>query len=152
MYQRILMPTDGSPGAERAVDQGLELAKRLGSEVIFLHVLENPLTMGYSTPEALPYSVQLYEDLKLAGERVLATASAKAAARGVPYTTKLVEHRDPVQAIHEAEAGCDLVVMGTHGRRGFNRWMFGSVAEGALRRSIKPFLLIRDPADGGAPT
>ena len=59
-------------------------------------------------------------------------------------TARLTENRDPVQAIHEAEAEADLVIMGTHGRRGFNRWVFGSVAEGALRRSDKPFLLIRN--------
>ncbi len=150
MYNRILMPTDGSDCAERALKQGLELAKNLGSSVVFLHVLENPLTMGYTTPEALPYSAQLYDDLRTSAEGVLAAAKAKADALGVPAETKLVEHRDPVQAIHDAETDFDLVIMGTHGRRGFNRWMFGSVAEGALRRSSKPFLLVRDRDVEGA--
>jgi nucleotide-binding universal stress UspA family protein len=56
-----------------------------------------------------------------------------------------VDDRSPVQAILDAEREHDLVVMGTHGRRGFNRWMFGSVSEGALRRATKPFLVIRSP-------
>ncbi len=143
MYRRILMPTDGSACANQAIEQGLELARRLESHVTFLHVLENPLTSGYATPETLPYSTQLYEDLKNAAQGVLEDAMRRATAAGVEADTRLVENRDPVQAIHEAEKDQDAVIMGTHGRRGFNRWMFGSVAEGALRRSDKPFLLIR---------
>ena len=143
MYQKILMPTDGSACANHAIEHGLDLAQRLGAGVLFLHVLENPLTTGYATPETLPYSAQLYDDLKTAAQGVLDDAAVKAAAAGVVAETRLVENRDPVQAIHDAEDECDAVIMGTHGRRGFNRWMFGSVAEGALRRSVKPFLLIR---------
>jgi len=143
MYRRILMPTDGSACANQAIDQGLELARRLGARVTFLHVLENPLTSGYATPETLPYSTQLYQDLKNAAQGVLEEAAERAKGAGVEAETMLVENRDPVQAIHDAEAEHDAVIMGTHGRRGFNRWMFGSVAEGALRRSDKPFLLIR---------
>ncbi len=143
MYKRILMPTDGSACADQAMEHGLELARLMNAEVTFLHVLENPLTSGYATPETLPYSAQLYQDLKDAANQILERASERADSLGVKSSTKLVENRDPVQAIHEAEEGHDAVVMGTHGRRGFNRWMFGSVAEGALRRSRKPFLLVR---------
>jgi nucleotide-binding universal stress UspA family protein len=143
MYERILMPTDGSACAEQAMEHGLELARLMNAEVTFLHVLENPLTSGYATPETLPYSAQLYQDLKDAANQILNRAAERAESLGVKAATKLVENRDPVQAIHEAEEGHDAVVMGTHGRRGFNRWMFGSVAEGALRRSSKPFLLVR---------
>lgn len=143
MYKRILMPTDGSASSDLAVTQGLELAKQLGAEVTFLHVLENPLTAGYATPETLPYAAELYQDLREAGAQLLERAKAKAAAVGVTANTVLVEHHDPVEAVHDAEADHDVVVMGTHGRRGFNRWMFGSVAEGALRRSTKPYLVVR---------
>ncbi len=146
MYKRILMPTDGSACAEQAMEHGLELARLMNAEVTFLHVLENPLTSGYATPETLPYSAQLYQDLKDAANQILQRAAERAEKLGVKATTRLVENRDPVQAIHEAEEGHDAVVMGTHGRRGFNRWMFGSVAEGALRRSSKPFLLVRAEA------
>lgn len=147
MYHKILMPTDGSASSDLALRQGLELAKQLGAEVTFLHVLENPLTAGYATPETLPYSAQLYQDLREAAIDLLDQALVKAESAGVVATTRLVENHDPVQAIQDAEADHDLVVMGTHGRRGFNRWMFGSVAEGALRRSTKPFLLVRAPED-----
>ncbi len=143
MYRRILMPTDGSACANHAIHQALGLAKQLGSEVTFLYALENPLTTGTATPESLPYSAQLWQDLKQTADDALREAVAAAEAFGVPATAKRVDNQAPVTAILEASADHDLVVMGTHGRRGFNRWMFGSVAEGALRQATKPFLLIR---------
>jgi len=143
MYERILIPTDGSGCARTALRKGLELARQLGSSVTFLHVLENPLVAGYAAPEALPYSAQLYQDLKKAAGEILDEARSKAAEAGVEAHATMVENRRPADAIHEAEADHDLVIMGTHGRRGVDRWMFGSVTEGALRRSGKPFLVIR---------
>lgn len=143
MYQRILMPVDGSACAERAMEEGLRLAAELDAEVLFLHAVEDPLAAGYATPESLPYAARMAEDLKYEAERILADAMERAQAAGVTATTRLVEHRDPVAAIRDAEADVDLVVIGTHGRRGIQRWMFGSVTEGALRRSGKPFLIVR---------
>lgn len=147
MYRNILIPTDGSETSGLAVTQGLELARLMGAEVTFLHVLENPLTSGYATPETLPYSAQLYQDLKESARGILERATDQATKAGVTAKVQLVENRDPVQAIVDASQDFDAVVMGTHGRRGFNRWMFGSVAEGALRRSEKPFLMIRGGTD-----
>lgn len=143
MYRKILIPTDGSACANHAVAEAIELAKAIGAEVTFLYALENPLTTGTASPEALPYSAQLWEDLKAMANEALESATEAAKAAQVKATAVRVDNRAPVQAILEAEADHDLVVMGTHGRRGFNRWMFGSVAEGALRRSKRPFLLIR---------
>lgn len=147
MFETILIPTDGSSTSDKAIEKGLELAKLARARVTFLHVLENPLISGYATPEAMPYAAQLYQDLRVSGEQILKEAMAKAEAAGVPATTRLVEDTDPVKAIVEAAKEHDAVVMGTHGRRGFNRWMFGSVAEGALRRADKPFLMVRGPEE-----
>jgi nucleotide-binding universal stress UspA family protein len=143
MYRKILVPTDGSACAQHAVHEAVELAKALDAEITFLYALENPLTTGTASPEALPYSAQLWDDLKAMAEEALTAATAVAHDRGVPANAQRVDNRAPVQAILEAEGEHDLVIMGTHGRRGFNRWMFGSVAEGALRRAKRPFLLIR---------
>jgi nucleotide-binding universal stress UspA family protein len=150
VYDRILMPTDGSACARRAREEGLELAKRLGATVTFLHVVENPLVAGYAAPEALPYSAQLYQDLKKAANDILEEALARAEAAGVDAQTSLVEDRRPTDAIRDAEAGHDLVIMGTHGRRGLDRFMFGSVTEGALRGATKPYLIIRAQDDAEA--
>jgi nucleotide-binding universal stress UspA family protein len=143
MYRKILVPTDGSACAQHAVHEAVELAKALDAEITFLYALENPLTTGTASPEALPYSAQLWDDLKAMADEALTAATAVAHDRGVPAHALRVDNRAPVQAILEAEGEHDLVIMGTHGRRGFNRWMFGSVAEGALRRAKRPFLLIR---------
>jgi len=144
MYRKILVPTDGSACAQHAVHEAVELAVALGAEITFLYALENPLTTGTASPEALPYSAQLWDDLKAMADEALTAATAVAEAAGVASTVLRVDNRAPVAAILEAEGDHDLVLMGTHGRRGFNRWMFGSVAEGALRRAKRPFLLIRN--------
>ena len=147
MYKKILMPTDGSPSSELAIKQGLELAKLTGAEVTFLHTLENPLAAGYVAAANMAYSAELYEDLRNSANQLLEHVVAMALEKGVTAKGVLVEDVDPVQAIHEAEKDHDLVVMGTHGRRGFNRWMFGSVAEGALRRSTVPYLVVRSEVE-----
>jgi nucleotide-binding universal stress UspA family protein len=149
MYRKILVPTDGSACAQHAVHEAVELAKALDAEITFLYALENPLTTGTASPEALPYSAQLWDDLKAMADEALTAATAVAVDRGVPANALRVDNRAPVQAILEAEGDHDLVIMGTHGRRGFNRWMFGSVAEGALRRAKRPFLLIRSGEGAG---
>lgn len=143
MYRKILMPTDGSPSSELAIAQGLELAKLTGAEVTFLHTLENPLAAGYVAAANMAYSAELYQDLRNSANQLLEQVVEQARAMGVTAKGVLVEDIDPVQAIHDAEKEHDLVVMGTHGRRGFNRWMFGSVAEGALRQSTIPYLVVR---------
>jgi len=149
MYRKILVPTDGSACAQHAIHEAVELAKAIDAEITFLYALENPLTTGTASPEALPYSAQLWDDLKAMADEALQAATAVAESSGVHATAVRVDNRAPVQAILEAEDEHDLVIMGTHGRRGFNRWMFGSVAEGALRRAKRPFLLIRSgEADG----
>lgn len=145
MYRKILVPTDGSACAQHAVHEAVSLAKAIDADVTFLYALENPLTTGTASPEALPYSAQLWDDLKGMADVALEAAIAVAAAEGVTAQALRVDHRAPVQAILETESEHDLVVMGTHGRRGFNRWMFGSVAEGVLRRATRPCLLIRSP-------
>ncbi len=142
MYENILLPTDGSAGSEEAIRQGLELARGLGAKVSFLYVMESPMAL-YQTPESISYLPQLYDDLRDAGKAALQRAADMATAAGVTHNTHMIEDRNPADAINAAESEYDLVVMATHGRSGFNRWMFGSVAEGALRRATVPYLIIR---------
>ena len=80
MFESILIPTDGSSTSDKAIEKGLELARLAGARVTFLHVLENPLTSGYATPEAMPYAAQLYQDLRASGEQILQEAAARAEA------------------------------------------------------------------------
>lgn len=139
MYNYILMPTDGSKCSEEALKQGLAFAKELGAEVTFLYAAYDP---AYDIPKTAPYRKPFHDYLTQEAEASLKRAKSWADEAGVTSTTQLVDHHNPIQAIHEAEKDYDLIVMGTHGRRGFNRFAFGSVAEGVLRRSKKPCLVI----------
>jgi nucleotide-binding universal stress UspA family protein len=142
--KHILMPTDGSACSEQAVTKGLGLAKALNAEVTFLYAVENPITTYATEVGIYP---ELYEELKKIASSSLAKAKTLAENAGIKAQTQLTEQCRPVDAIREAEKDYDLVVMGTHGRRGFDRFMIGSVAEGALRTSTKPYLLIRQTAE-----
>jgi nucleotide-binding universal stress UspA family protein len=139
MYKHILIPTDGSKCSEEAIKQGLALAKELGAEVTFLYAVEDP---AYDIARTAPYRKPFHDYLTQEAEVSLSKAKRLANEAGVSATTQLVDQQQPIRAIHAAEKDFDLIVMGTHGRRGFNRFAFGSVAEGVLRRAEKPCLVI----------
>lgn len=141
MYKTMLLPTDGSSCSQLAVEHALQLAKTLESRVIFLNVVENPLAI-YAMPETLSYNQELYGTLKQQGQDVLHKAKTLADTYGVASEIKLIEQQNPIDAILEQAEACDLIVMGTHGRRGFDRWVLGSVTEAVLRRTNKPCLII----------
>ncbi len=142
MYKRILLPTDGSPCSEKALRQGLELAKTLGAQATVLYVLEDPTAHLPLLPEGVPYEVQLYEDLRRSADAALARAKEIADEVGVPVRTERVEGL-PVPAIVEAAKAYDLVVMGTHGRTGMEKLLLGSVTDGVLHRTRTPVLVVR---------
>ncbi|ADD26899.1 universal stress protein [Meiothermus ruber] len=142
MYKRILMPTDGSNCSQQAIREGLEVAKNMGARVTFLYALENISSSFWISPESVPYGLELLEDLKRVGNEALSKASELAQAAGVEAETKLVEAR-PVEAILDEAKNHDLVVMGTHGRSGLDRFMLGSVTEAVLHRSERPVLVLR---------
>jgi len=147
MYKRILMPTDGSPCSDHALDHGLELARVLGAEVLFLYVVEDPLNV-YNMPGSRVYAPELHEDLVKAGELALVRALERARERGVEARTLLRETAArPADVILEVEGEADLTVMATHGRRGLDRLALGSVTESLLRRSDQPRLVVRCPPD-----
>jgi len=142
MYKKILMPTDGSNCSQVAIREGLEVAKYMGARVTFLYVVENIGSSLWISPESVPYGLELIEDLKRVGSEALGKASELAQAAGVEAETKLVEAR-PVEAILLESKHHDLIVMGTHGRSGLDRFLLGSVTEAVLHRSEKPVLVLR---------
>jgi nucleotide-binding universal stress UspA family protein len=142
MYKKILIPTDGSNCSQMAIREGLEVAKYMGARVTFLYVVENISSSLWISPESVPYGLELVEDLKRVGSEALSKASELAQAAGVEAETKLVEAR-PVEAILAEAKNHDLIVMGTHGRSGLDRFLLGSVTEAVLHRSEKPVLVLR---------
>ncbi|APW37272.1 universal stress protein UspA [Rhodoferax koreense] len=145
MYKKILVPLDGSDTAERGLLEAMRMASELKATLVLLHVIDDfPMLVEMA-------SVQAYEEtmahLRSVGQRLLDGAQKSAEESDVAAETRLREiTRERVgQAIVEeaGAAGCDLIVMGTHGRRGFNRVMMGSDAEFVARASTVPVLLVR---------
>lgn len=150
MYKKILIPTDGSPLAETAVDQGVALAKALGASVVVLTVVEPFEVMRHynSDDENLRLDeVMERHDRGVAehAKRMLAAAAAKAAAAGVEAATVHVQSNSAYEAIirQAEENGADLIVMSSHGRRGVQALLIGSVTTKVLSHSKIPVHVLR---------
>ncbi|MFC5498719.1 universal stress protein [Caenimonas terrae] len=148
MYQRILVPVDGSPASERGVQEAIGLAGKLNARLLFLHVLDDyPMLQEMTTAGALD---AMLRDLRHAGLDVLARARQAAEQAGVHCETLMreVAGRRVADVIVD-QIGlhhCDLVAIGTHGRRGLARLAMGSDAEQVVRHSPVPVLLVRQAA------
>lgn len=136
-FKTILFPTDFSPASEVAFEFAGALARDYRARMIVMHVIE-PVAMGFAEYTAYVGT----EDDK--AEATTRLEAIKAPSPHVTLDRRLFEG-DPATVIVEeaAELGADLVVMGTHGRTGFTRFVMGSVAEEVLRRAPCPVLTVR---------
>lgn len=147
MYKHILVAMDGSPHGERALQHALELAGVTSARLRILHVVD--MTWMLVGSEFAIDTTQVDEVRQQVGERILAKAQAMAKEAGVDAELRLVKTESPAQHIADtvaAEAAAwpaDLVVVGTHGYRGFRHLLLGSVAEGVARICTSPVLFIR---------
>ncbi len=141
MYEKVLLPTDGSPCSAQALREGLELVRSCGGRATILYVVENPLLTLPMLPEGIPYEAELYEDLRKAAAEVLDEAERIAAEVGVEVETTM-EEGQPVPTIVSYAENFDLVIMGTHGRGGLEKLILGSVTDGVLHRTDKAVLVI----------
>ncbi len=145
MYERILVPLDGSATAEAGLRHAIPLAAALKSRLVLLYVLDDFALMVEMASVASYESMR--DTLRRYGEDALARAGKAAAEAGV--MSEAVLREQPQARIAEVINGeavrhrCDLVVMGTHGRRGFSRLTLGSNAEAVMRSSTVPVLLVR---------
>ena len=145
MYAHILIATDGSELANRAVGQGLDLARALGSKVTAITVTE-PWTAAVSGEWAVAFPVEEYEKAAAANaEKILAQVTQAAARIGVACDTRHVKDQFAAEGIvEEAKSlGCDLIVMASHGRRGLAKVVLGSQAMRVLTHSTVPLLICR---------
>jgi len=145
MYQRILVPIDASDTAQKGLAEAIQLATDQKARVRVVHVVSDayltaPAAHGFATGVAL-YSLQ-HEAAEMLGHAAAAARSA-----GVHGETAVIDyHRYQIgeAIIKEAERWqADLIVMGTHGRRGIARAVLGSDAEYVLRHTPVPVLLVR---------
>ena len=146
MYKRILVPVDGSSTSDIALREAIKFVIDQKAELRIIHVIEDVVPVW--DVELLNIN-EIREALRQTGERVLAKAEAVARDAGFKAETRLIESTPPgarIASVIAAEAKAwpaDLIVTGTHGRRGVDHLLMGSVAEGVVRISPVPVMLIR---------
>jgi nucleotide-binding universal stress UspA family protein len=145
MYKHILIPTDGSPLSEKAVSDGIALAKETTGKVTVLTVTL-PFHIFSLDPAMVEYPRPKYDEVtKAHAEKTLANVADAARMAGVECQTLRVEHEHPYEAIIDTarSRGCDLIVMASHGRRGIGAMMLGSETAKVLTHSKIPVLVHR---------
>jgi len=145
MYANILIPTDGSELAGKAVQHGIALAKRIGAKTTALTVLP-PFHMFTTDTQMLEDTPARYKArMQEHAEKTLGAVEREARAAGVACETVRVEHEHPYQAIIETAGskGCDLIVMASHGRHGISAIVLGSETVKVLTHSKIPVLVHR---------
>jgi nucleotide-binding universal stress UspA family protein len=141
-YRRILVPVDGSPTSNKALVAALQIARDGGGSVLLVHAIDE---LAYLT--GFETSTDVLTLVRQGGERVLADAKEIATAAGVQAQTRFLD--EPGLRLGESIAKeatdwkADLVVTGTHGRRGISRVLLGSGAEQIIRHAPVPVLVIR---------
>ncbi|OIR19873.1 TRAP-T-associated universal stress protein TeaD [mine drainage metagenome] len=145
MYQRILIPIDGSDTAERALQEAIRLAHR-EARLRLVYVLEEIYLLDAEGYAYIDFTA-LQAAMRNTGERTLALALEQVKQAGLSAETALLEAKgERIANVIEKEARhwpADLIVIGTHGRSGLNRLLLGSVAEGLVRVATVPVLLVR---------
>jgi len=142
MYEQILLPTDGSEGTRGAVEHAINLATTYDATLHTIYVVDTNVGIDASVPGTL-------DTLEEAGENAIDDVIQQAEAAGVKTTEGVVAQGTPHQAILDYidEHDIDLVVMGTHGRTGLDRYLLGSITEKVVRLSDAPVLTVRMPAE-----
>ncbi|WP_234195182.1 MULTISPECIES: universal stress protein [Pseudacidovorax] len=153
MYQRLLVPLDGSATAALALGEAAQLARLAGATVVLLHVVDAmDHVTGFEPP--LVHIQEVRPTFLRNGQALLDAARQTLEAQGVTAETVLLESQgervSQLIADQASQAGCDLIVLGTHGRRGVNRLLLGSDAEQVARIAAMPVMLVR-PRGAGAP-
>lgn len=147
MYKRILVPLDGSDTADLGLREAIGLARGSQGTLCLLHVIDTfPMLVEWTSTASFE---QMVQDLRRYGEGLLAKAAAQAREQGVATEStvlELVNERVSTAIVDQAaKSGCDLIVMGTHGRKGFSHLVLGSAAEGVIREAGVPVLMVRPP-------
>jgi nucleotide-binding universal stress UspA family protein len=145
MYINILIPTDGSELAGKAVRYGIALAGGIGAKVTVLTVLLPFHTLTTDTQMLEDTPAQYKARTQKNAAKTLAAAAQAAATAGVACETVQVEHEHPYQAIIDTAGsqGCDLIVMASHGRHGIAAVLLGSETLKVLTYSKIPVLVYR---------
>jgi nucleotide-binding universal stress UspA family protein len=134
MYNDILVPTDGSQGANAALEHGIEIASKWDATLHTLYVVDTRLAR----------TGPLLETLRDEGRGAVRDVQVTGTQAGLTVVTEIAEGNPHEEILdYVSEHGIDMVIMGTHGRTGIDRVVMGSVAERVVRRSPVPVLTVR---------
>jgi len=146
MYERILVPYDGSATSAEALAEAVRLAKLCSSRLRLIHVVD-PLMYITGFEVGAVYANEILPGLLAAGEDLLRKACAPIEEQGIPVESEVIQSSGERVArivVEQAAAWkADLIVIGTHGRRGVDRVLMGSDAEMVARTAPVPVLLVR---------
>jgi len=149
-YKRILVPVDGSRASSRGLREAIRLAKGQQASLQLVHVVDEH-TVLVSGAEVGPEMVNLMLELRKRGSQLLRSAEALVRRNGLKCTAVLLEAQAGPAAdliVRQArKSGADLIVIGTHGRRGLRRLIMGSDAEQIVRTAPVPVMLVRAPTN-----
>ena len=142
MFERIIVPVDGSEVAKRAAKKALDLAQLSDIRVVAMHVINVPdLPSLDAYPGALRYQ-EMQDFIHKEGQSYLDEIEELGNQMGVKVSKKLVEGH-PAEEIIKVAREDDLIVMGSKGRTGLDRLLMGSVAENVARHSSCPVMIVR---------
>ena len=141
MYNRLVVPLDGSPLAEKALPHAIAQAERFGAEMILLRVVEPVIHVAGMSLRDLD---RIRQRASALAEEYLQRVASDIRERGIPVQTRIVYGPAPVGIAQFAESNqADLVVMATGGRSGVRRWLKDSVDDRIVRRATAPVFLVR---------
>ena len=144
MYQNILVPVDGSDAAERALREAIELARSLFSRIRIIHVVNGVPWVSQGAPGIIE---ELVTQLRSTGGSIIHEARAAVRSAGIEVDHRLIEaigeHAGDIIVSEADDWPAELIVCGTHGRRGLKRLLMGSDAEHIVHHSPVPVPLVR---------
>jgi nucleotide-binding universal stress UspA family protein len=148
MYQMILVPIDGSPAATAGLDEAIRIAGHVGARLHLMNIVDdNAFAVGEDLPGNCGTAGGLRSLVRERGEKVLRRARESAESQGVITSTSLVgsgdERLQALVARQAEECGADLIVIGTHGRRGLSRVLISDDSGHLLNDVAVPVLLVR---------
>jgi len=148
MYRKILVATDGSDLAGKAVDHGIGLAKATGAAVVFVTVtgMWSAFEIAAESEQGVKHPMETFEAMaRNAAHKILEACEERSRSAGIEFESVHVADSEPAEGIIATarEKDCDLIVMASHGRRGLKRMMLGSQTSEVLAYGTVPVLVLR---------
>jgi nucleotide-binding universal stress UspA family protein len=145
MFTTILLPTDGSTLADKAVPTAIEFAKLTGGKIIGIYVVE-PLPLTAIADGGVAIDLEIYEEqMQETAQRHIDKLADAARAAGVAFEGVIARSVNPYEEIVKAaiKMNCDIILMASHGRKGLNKFFLGSETQKVLSHTTIPVMVLR---------